>query len=213
MQANSADSSLVFESRFESGNLYRATAVGPFEYDLQLCSTPAFTADMQPPALGPALPTRASAASEGRRVSRSEGGAEEVGDSSAAETRIDAEQQRCRQLLMREGGGLSQSEGGGEAVTRTDAEQQRCGQLLMRRAVLCRSLVTNRCEVLTITEPASVRQYLGAEVLEEIGPLKPIESRVGIIFTARVHPGESCSSWIMDVLMRFLTGFALFVLK
>ena len=99
------------------------------------------------------------------------------------------------------------------AETRTDAEQQRCRQLLMRRAVLCRSIANNRCEVLTITEPGSVRQYLGAEVLAEIGPLKPIESRVGVIFTARVHPGESCSSWIMDGIMRFLTGFALFVLK
>jgi cytosolic carboxypeptidase protein 2/3 len=30
------DTTLIFESRFESGNLYRATQVGEFEYDLEL---------------------------------------------------------------------------------------------------------------------------------------------------------------------------------
>ena len=33
-----ADVTLVFESRFESGNLYQATKVGEFEYNLQLCA-------------------------------------------------------------------------------------------------------------------------------------------------------------------------------
>ena len=33
-----ADATLVFESRFESGNLYQATKVGEFEYNLQLCA-------------------------------------------------------------------------------------------------------------------------------------------------------------------------------
>ena len=31
-----ADKTLVFESRFESGNLRKAMKVGPFEYDLYL---------------------------------------------------------------------------------------------------------------------------------------------------------------------------------
>ena len=35
---NCADTTLVFESRFESGNLFRATQVGTYEYDLHLCS-------------------------------------------------------------------------------------------------------------------------------------------------------------------------------
>lgn len=30
------DSTLIFESRFESGNLHRATQVSEFEYDLDL---------------------------------------------------------------------------------------------------------------------------------------------------------------------------------
>lgn len=30
------DTTLIFESRFESGNLYKATQVGEFEYDLEL---------------------------------------------------------------------------------------------------------------------------------------------------------------------------------
>ena len=33
---NSNDNTLIFESRFESGNLHRATQVGEYEYDLEL---------------------------------------------------------------------------------------------------------------------------------------------------------------------------------
>ena len=33
---SNSDTTLVFESRFESGNLHRATQVGEFEYDLEL---------------------------------------------------------------------------------------------------------------------------------------------------------------------------------
>jgi hypothetical protein len=45
--ANSADTTLVFESRFESGNLLRATQVGTYEYDLHLCSDSNTTAHIQ----------------------------------------------------------------------------------------------------------------------------------------------------------------------
>ena len=41
-----ADKTLVFESRFESGNLRKACKVGPFEYDLYIkndYSTQSFT--------------------------------------------------------------------------------------------------------------------------------------------------------------------------
>jgi hypothetical protein len=44
---NSADTTLVFESRFESGNLFRATKVGTYEYDLRLCSDSNTTAHIQ----------------------------------------------------------------------------------------------------------------------------------------------------------------------
>ena len=44
---NSADTTLVFESRFESGNLFRATQVGTYEYDLHLCSDSNTTAHIQ----------------------------------------------------------------------------------------------------------------------------------------------------------------------
>jgi len=33
---NSTDTTLIFESRFESGNLHKAHKVGEFEYDLEL---------------------------------------------------------------------------------------------------------------------------------------------------------------------------------
>jgi hypothetical protein len=33
---NTADTTLLFESRFESGNLHKATQIGEWEYDLDL---------------------------------------------------------------------------------------------------------------------------------------------------------------------------------
>ena len=44
----SNDSTLLFESRFESGNLHRATQVQEFEYDLELSSLMQFGIKMQP---------------------------------------------------------------------------------------------------------------------------------------------------------------------
>lgn len=46
-------------------------------------------------------------------------------------------------------------------------------------------LIGNICDLLTITAPCSSAAELS--------------KRVGIVLTARVHPGETCASWIMQV--------------
>lgn len=74
------------------------------------------------------------------------------------------------------------------------------------RGMLCRTIAGNRCEVLTITESSGEREAMGEETSAQIGPPVPLALRMGIVFTARVHPGESNSSWIMDGLLRFITG-------
>ena len=46
----------------------------------------------------------------------------------------------------------------------------------------------NSCDLLTVTAPSRTPKELNA--------------RVGVVFTARVHPGESNASWIMQVCPR-----------
>jgi len=65
----------------------------------------------------------------------------------------------------------------------------------MRRRLLCSTLAGNRCDVLSITAPAR--------------SLAQLKSRVAIVFTARVHPGETNASWIMQGILDFLTGDSL----
>jgi hypothetical protein len=63
---------------------------------------------------------------------------------------------------------------------------------LVRRAELCPTIAGNRCDLLTITAPAESPEAL--------------KMRVVVIITARVHPGETVSSWIAQGLIEYLTS-------
>ncbi len=65
----------------------------------------------------------------------------------------------------------------------------------VRRSLLCKTLAGNRCELLSITAPART-----------LGQLK---ERVVIVMTARVHPGESNASWVLQGIIDFITGESL----
>lgn len=62
------------------------------------------------------------------------------------------------------------------------------------RNILCRTLAGNRCDYLTITTRSN--QVLG----ENSSPKK------GVVISARVHPGESNSSWMMKGVIDFLVS-------
>ena len=61
-----------------------------------------------------------------------------------------------------------------------------------RRRPLCQTLAGNNCDLLTITSFACDSQALKA--------------RKGVVVTARVHPGESNSSYMMKGVIDYLTG-------
>ena len=61
----------------------------------------------------------------------------------------------------------------------------------LTRKLLCYSIAGNRCDYLTITSPATPEE---------------VKSRKGVIISARVHPGETVGSWMMKGVLDFLTG-------
>jgi len=62
----------------------------------------------------------------------------------------------------------------------------------MRRRTLCKTLAGNTCDLLTITAFTD--------------DLEALKARKGVVLTARVHPGETNSSWMMKGVIDFLTG-------
>jgi hypothetical protein len=60
----------------------------------------------------------------------------------------------------------------------------------LRRTVMCKTLAGNNCDLLTITAPAKIPNELN--------------DRITIVLTARVHPGESNASWIIEGLIDYL---------
>lgn len=58
------------------------------------------------------------------------------------------------------------------------------------RKLLCHTLAGNRVELLTITNSCKSPEEM--------------KGRKGIVFTARVHPGETVSSWVMKGVLDFL---------
>lgn len=69
----------------------------------------------------------------------------------------------------------------------------------VKRRVLCKTIAGNNCDLLTITDFS-----------QEDAPEQPYATkRTGIFLTARVHPGESNSSFVMHGILDFLTGNSL----
>jgi hypothetical protein len=62
---------------------------------------------------------------------------------------------------------------------------------LITRKLLCRTLAGNRCDYVTITNPCEV---------------EGIDKRKGIVLSARVHPGETVGSWMMQGALEFLVS-------
>ena len=58
---------------------------------------------------------------------------------------------------------------------------------------LCRTLAGNVCPLLTITDSSNEQEEGGG-------------AKRGVVITARVHPGETNSSWMMEGLIAFLTS-------
>jgi len=65
---------------------------------------------------------------------------------------------------------------------------------VVRRRLLCRTLAGNRCDVVTVTAP--------------IASPTDLLRRKGAFISARVHPGETNASWMMEGVLRFVTSDA-----
>jgi len=63
-------------------------------------------------------------------------------------------------------------------------------QVLFKVQKLCYSLNDNEVPILTITNPDRVAS--------------PIQDREVVVFTGRVHPGESNSSWVLEGALQYL---------
>jgi cytosolic carboxypeptidase protein 2/3 len=68
-----------------------------------------------------------------------------------------------------------------------------------KQKVLCRSLASNYVYMLTITNPVTINANQTPTSAEQ-------RTKKGVVLTARVHPGETNSSWMMKGLLDFLLG-------
>jgi hypothetical protein len=61
---------------------------------------------------------------------------------------------------------------------------------ILKRSLLCNTIAKNRCDLLTITNPAAT--------------IEDLKKRSVILISARVHPGETNASFIMHGIIEFL---------
>lgn len=87
--------------------------------------------------------------------------------------------------------GSQDSQPGTRPGSGSPSQAQPAGGMLVR-SPLCYSLRGVGCEVITITDYCA--------------PAEVIRQREAVVVTARVHPGETCASWIMQGLLDFLTS-------
>lgn len=81
---------------------------------------------------------------------------------------------------------------------------------------MCNTLAGNPCYLLTIADfdgetPVYIQTVLNAMVVTLVLPSSSAtpevwSSRGGVVITARVHPGETNSSWMMEGVIDFLTS-------
>ena len=245
------DTTLVFESRFESGNLHTAAQVSEFEYELVLrndTNTRGHTQwyyfsvsnvkkgasykfniinllkndSLYNQGLRPLMLSTRSMSAGGLGDKTGEGGVEGRGAGGNARG-----WRRCGRQVRYVANGPARKYGEG-FYTLTfvlDAEEEddtiylaHCfpytyrdlheflhgiqrlpgARRLMMRRKLCTTEAGNVCEVLTITEPAS-----GGGGGDEEDSRKRV-----VVITARVHPGETQASWVMQGVIEFLMSDA-----
>uniref|UniRef100_A0A1I8HQD0 Cytosolic carboxypeptidase 2 n=1 Tax=Macrostomum lignano TaxID=282301 RepID=A0A1I8HQD0_9PLAT len=220
--------SLVFESRFESGNLRQARRVGMFEYELVLRTdlytkrhTQWFYFRVQNARPGIVykfvivnLLKSSSLYGEGMKpLCYSEKSAQTRGlgwHRAGHHIRYSRNATRLQSALLQRDMAYYQLEWQMDfphesdscylahcyPYTYSDLRSDLAGlqrdQLRRRHAreeILCETRAGNACFLLTVTDPDV-----------------PDEGKHGVVVTARVHPGEANSSWMMKGLIDFLTG-------
>ena len=221
-----ADETLVFESRFECGNLLDAFQVGPFAYDLRLRRdlftsrhTQWFYFRIQNTRAGRTY--RLNIVNFHKADSLFSRGMQPVFHSRAEHEATGAGWFRDGQSISYVAASRKDQKGRADRVlsfsftAKHDADtlfvasaypysysdlrwflhgaqsDARTGRFLKRRT-LCQTRAGNDCDLLTITD------------FDDALPVA--QAKRGVFLTARVHPGESVSSWIMKGVLDFLLG-------
>jgi hypothetical protein len=77
------------------------------------------------------------------------------------------------------------------------------GEVSVQRSVLCVSLAGVPLDLLTISSAPAAAEAAepaaGAEAVAGAGPEAQACVKPAVVLTARVHPGETCGSWVMQV--------------
>eukprot|EP00051_Salpingoeca_urceolata_P014282 m.181520 g.181520 ORF g.181520 m.181520 type:complete len:1103 (-) comp18039_c2_seq4:67-3375(-) len=226
---SNTDETLVFESRFESANLLRAVQVGPYEYNLTLRTDLYTTRHTQWFYFSVSntranKPYRFNIINLLKKDSLYNYGMQPVVYSQRAEQEDGTGWTRAGSDVSYYKNELRVSTESGERYyytlswahtfkysrdkvffahcypyTYTDLQdyltelsQDPKRSAVCRQRVMCQTLAGNVCDLLTVTE-------FGV-------PPAQMAARRGIVVTARVHPGETNSSWMMKGFLDFITG-------